>query len=98
MGLSKHTIPASTFEGEENGWHVELRFQELDQPVKITGIIDDLKSKLLSVRSPLTMKGTGVQGYLFALLLLAGQFLMASVDHLAGENLKAIVHPLKLKC
>ena len=80
----------SGFEGElweANGWRVDLRFQELDQPVRISDILNELKPKLPSARSPLTVKGTGVQGYLFALPPLAGQFLLASVDQLAGENL-----------
>ena len=80
----------SGFEGElweANGWRVDLRFQELDQPIRISDILNELKPKLPSSRSPLTVNGTGVQGYLFALLLLAGQFLLGSVDQLAGENL-----------
>ena len=80
----------TTFEGglwEANGWPVDLRFQELDQPVNIANILNDLKPKLPSVRSPLTVNGTGVQGYLFALPPLAGQFLLATVDRLAGANL-----------
>ena len=80
----------SGFEGglwEANGWRVDLRFQELDQPIRIADILGDLKPKLPPVRSPLTVKGTGVQGYLFALPPQAGQFLLASVDQVAGENL-----------
>ena len=72
---------------ETNGWRVDLRFQELDQSVKIVDILDGLQPKLPSVHSPLTVKGKGVQGYLFALPPLAGQFLMGSVDQLASENL-----------
>jgi putative restriction endonuclease len=72
---------------EANGWRVDLRFQELEEPIQIADILVGLKPKLPSVRSPLTVNGTGVQGYLFALPPLAGQFLLASVDQLAGENL-----------
>jgi putative restriction endonuclease len=71
---------------EANGWKVDLRFQELDHPVKIADMLTELQPKLPLSRSPLTVKGTGVQGYLFALPPLAGQFILASVDHLAGIN------------
>jgi hypothetical protein len=70
-----------------NGWKVDLHFQELDQPLMVEDILDGLQPKLPLTRSPLTVKGTGVQGYLFALPPLAGQFILASVDHLADEHL-----------
>ena len=78
------------FEGdlwETNGWRVDLRFQELDQPVKVADILDGLKPKLPSTRSPLTVSGTGVQGYLFALPPLAGQFILSSIDRFAGDSM-----------
>jgi len=72
---------------EQDGWMVNLDFQELEFPVAIESVVSDLQPLLPSTKSPLTKGGTGVQGYLFHVPPEAGSFLLSQIDEVAAAHL-----------
>lgn len=62
-----------------DGWKVSVEYSDLENPPHIKDFRDGLKQFLPDIYSPLTVKGSGVQGYLFKINEAAGEFLL---DHL----------------
>ncbi len=66
-----------------DGWKVDVEYSDIKIPPHIKDFNVDIKQFLPDIYSPLTVEGTGVQGYLFELPETAGEFLL---DHLNWEK------------
>jgi hypothetical protein len=65
---------------KQEGVRVDVEFRDLKPPLEVPRIVSQLKPLLPSKYSPLTSKGTGVQGYLFAIPPAAGRLLLGLID------------------
>ena len=72
---------------DQDGWMLDLDFQELELPVAIEKIAGNLQPLLPKSKSPLTKNGSGVQGYLFHVPHEAGSLLLAEIDGIATDHL-----------
>jgi hypothetical protein len=83
---------------ESLGWRVDANYQELDEPLSIPSVADQLEPLLPTERSPLTVNRTGVQGYLFNLPPEAGAFLLNQLNETlpALDGVGATDHDISL--
>ena len=61
---------------KQEGYRIDVSYEDLHPPIDIPPIAGDLARLLPTRHSPLTRRGTGVQGYLFSLPRPAGRFLL----------------------
>lgn len=64
---------------ETAGWRADVTYEFLEPPIRVATLLDRLQPRLPRLYSPLTEKGTGNQGYLFALPQNAGELLLEVV-------------------
>lgn len=79
---------------KQEGYRIDVSYEDFHPPIDIPPIAADLARLLPTRHSPLTRRGTGVQGYLFNLPRPAGRFLLdragqtdEGADEDAGERL-----------
>jgi HNH endonuclease len=65
---------------KQEGVRVNVEFRDLKPPLEVPLIVSQLQPLLPPKYSPLTSKGTGVQGYLFAIPPAAGRLLLGLID------------------
>lgn len=63
---------------KKEGYEIKVSYQDLDKPLLIAPIVENLLPLLPERYSPLTKNGTGVQGYLFSVPDAAGAYIMAA--------------------
>ena len=71
---------------DDDGWRVDVQFEELSRPLVISDIIEELRPTLPSKYSPLNRNDGGNQGYLFPLPPAAGHILLSILDRQALET------------
>lgn len=59
-----------------DGWKVDVEYSDINPAPHIKDFNTDIDELLPDIYSPLTVEGTGVQGYLFVLPEAAGEFLL----------------------
>ena len=68
---------------EDDGWQIDVQFEELSQPLVLSELIEELRPALPSKYSPLNRNDEGNQGYLFPLPPAAGRILLSILDRQA---------------
>lgn len=72
---------------ENEGWKADLVFTELNTPIELKQIRDELMLMMQSKYAPLNRMGTGNQGYLFSITDQAGTYLLSILEHNNDINL-----------
>jgi hypothetical protein len=65
----------------EDGYKIDSDYQDLNPPIILKNVIQDLMPLLPSQYSPITRTGAGMVGYLFSIPSRAGQFLLRLIPN-----------------